>query len=158
MWFISSWEENNYCQSWENLQNDNHFHSKWQLLTVLSKNNHHFVNLHSFDNIYFVLRMRLIAWFIRQQLKAWRNGVDQRQPKQFEGQTFNGPVGQISGRPGPGFEGQIFNGPVGNQRRPSTGQQLTGTRYVYRVQDFHKKFFLMLFMSTLRFLLQVLML
>ena len=65
----------------------------------------------------------------------------QRQPKQFGGQTFNGAVGQVNGRPGPGFEGQTFNGPVGNQRRPSTGQQLTGTRYVYRVQDFHKKFF-----------------
>ena len=51
-WFILDWEESNCCQSWANSQIDNYFHSKWQLLTVLSKNNCHFVNLHSFDNSY----------------------------------------------------------------------------------------------------------
>jgi len=38
-----------------------------------------------------------------------------RQSRQFEDQTFNGPVGEINGfSPNlPGFEGQTFNGPVG---------------------------------------------
>jgi len=37
-----------------------------------------------------------------------------RQPKQFEGATYNGAVGEINGPiSGPGFEGQTFNGPVG---------------------------------------------
>jgi len=42
------------------------------------------------------------------------NSANPRQKRQFEGQTFNGPVGEINGsNPGPGFEGQTFNGPVG---------------------------------------------
>merc|ERR1712106_100722 len=37
-----------------------------------------------------------------------------RQKRQFQGQQFNGPVGEItSSNPGPAFEGQTFNGPVG---------------------------------------------
>jgi len=40
--------------------------------------------------------------------------------KQFEGQTFNGPVGEINGAfPLPGFEGQTFNGPVGEINGPN---------------------------------------
>jgi hypothetical protein len=40
--------------------------------------------------------------------------ISPRQKRQFEGQSFNGPVGEINGpNPGPGFEGQTFNGPVG---------------------------------------------
>ena len=30
-WLISSWEENNCCYKLSNWQNDNYFHSKWQL-------------------------------------------------------------------------------------------------------------------------------
>ena len=40
-----------------------------------------------------------------------------RKKRQFEGQTFNGPVGQIFGNPGQGFKGQTFNGPIGSQRK-----------------------------------------
>ena len=40
--------------------------------------------------------------------------ISPRQKRQFEGQQFNGPVGEINGsNPGPAFEGQTFNGPVG---------------------------------------------
>ena len=40
--------------------------------------------------------------------------VISRGNRQFEGQTFNGPVGTVNGSPGQGFEGQTFNGPVGS--------------------------------------------
>ena len=47
-----------------------------------------------------------------------------RKKRQFEGQSFNGPVGQINGGdPGQGFEGQSFNGPIGSHR-PSFGQPI----------------------------------
>ena len=51
--------------------------------------------------------------------------ISPRQKRQFEGQSFNGPVGEINGfNPYlPGFEGQTFNGPVGeiNGSNPGPG-------------------------------------
>ena len=51
--------------------------------------------------------------------------ISPRQKRQFEGQQFNGPVGEINGfNPNlPGFEGQTFNGPVGeiNGSNPGPG-------------------------------------
>ena len=54
-----SLEENNCCQSRASLKNDNCFHSKWQLLTILSENNCHFVNLLRFGNGYFLLKLEI---------------------------------------------------------------------------------------------------
>ena len=39
-------------------KNDNYFHSKWQLLTILSEINCHFVNLVRFENKYFLFSLR----------------------------------------------------------------------------------------------------
>ena len=75
-WFISSWEENNCCQSWANFKNDSYFHSKWQLLTILSENSCHFVNL---------LSLRYITWFNSQQPKTWKC-----KPSQLELETWSG--------------------------------------------------------------------
>ena len=54
-WFISSWERNNCLISWANSQNNNHFYSKW---SVLSENSCHFVNSLIFSSIYFLLNLR----------------------------------------------------------------------------------------------------
>ena len=91
----------------------------------------------------------------------------------FANQSFNGPVGEVNhctnknkcfannggstsgtntNRPQPvtGGQQQPSMGQSGNNQ-PSTDQQLTGTKYVYRVNDFHKKSFqdmIIFFMST----------
>ena len=57
----------------------NHFYSNRSKIVILSENSWHFVNLLRFDNNYFLLSLRYITWFISQQIKAWTNGVDQRQ-------------------------------------------------------------------------------
>ena len=48
------------CQKWANSQNDNYFHSKWQLL---SETNCHFVNWVIFDNSHFLLSLTKVTSF-----------------------------------------------------------------------------------------------
>ena len=67
--FLLSWQKNNCCQRWANSKNDNYFHSRWQLLTVLSENNCHFENWVIFDNSHFFLSLRQITSFNRSKLE-----------------------------------------------------------------------------------------
>ena len=55
-----------------------YFHSKWKLLTILRENVCHFLNLHRFDNSYFLLSLRLIKWSKSQQLKPSQNKNGQK--------------------------------------------------------------------------------
>ena len=65
-WFISCWEENNW-----RLKKIENVHSKWQLLTTLSKNHCYYVNLVRFDISYFLLSFRWIKWGKSQLPTAW---------------------------------------------------------------------------------------
>ena len=67
--FLLSWQKNSCCQRWANSKNDNYFHSRWQLLTVLSENNCHFENWVIFDNSHFLLSLRQITSFNRSKLE-----------------------------------------------------------------------------------------